>query len=302
MNRLNVTTLTPKLLAGPTFELMKGTCKSLIELEYFYEEVYKPTTEKLYWINPESRQYPHDLRKPLPLVPNSQGRHVIPFHHFINNDLEYLRGEDLVPNSMWSQVIVNYDKFALWEISHWGKKRRQFYAFASIRESARDVYSKRRIIAVTKGIRTSVYKFQRRRLPKTSDPRHLRHAASSRIGKSDKSQQQRQEEQIDAHMTTYTSSDDGTLRYIQTALNIRLKGIRMKLSASDFLEPNVQANVRAMIQAIDKRLKTRRIMQVWRDFVGVKTIRTGVDLRQLQRTIRLSRGAVPSKRRSVASK
>ncbi|GJY21476.1 hypothetical protein Tco_0394042 [Tanacetum coccineum] len=58
--------------------------------------------------------------------------------------------EDLVPNSMWSQVIVNYDKFALWGISHWGKKRRQFYAFAATRESARDVYSKRRIIAVTK--------------------------------------------------------------------------------------------------------------------------------------------------------
>ncbi|GJY49301.1 hypothetical protein Tco_0439257 [Tanacetum coccineum] len=175
MNRLNVQTLTPELLAGPTFELMKGTCKSLTELEYFCEEVYKATTEKLDWINPEGRQYPHDLRQPLPLVPNTQGRHVIPFHHFINNDLEYLRGgvssrkystsvtkttaadyghikwiEDLVPNSMWSQMIVKYDKFALWGISHWGKKRRQFYAFATSRESARDVYSKRRIIAVTK--------------------------------------------------------------------------------------------------------------------------------------------------------
>ncbi|GKE96568.1 hypothetical protein Tco_1581423 [Tanacetum coccineum] len=74
MNRLNVTTLTPELLAFPTFELMKGTCKSLTELEYFCEEVYKATTEKLDWINPEGRQYPHDLRKPLPLVPNSQGR------------------------------------------------------------------------------------------------------------------------------------------------------------------------------------------------------------------------------------
>ncbi|GJY83971.1 hypothetical protein Tco_0497347, partial [Tanacetum coccineum] len=50
MNRLNVQTLTPELLAGPTFELMKGTCKSLTELEYFCEEVYKATTEKLDWI------------------------------------------------------------------------------------------------------------------------------------------------------------------------------------------------------------------------------------------------------------
>ncbi|GKE45864.1 aldehyde oxidase GLOX [Tanacetum coccineum] len=39
--------LTPDTESGPTFELMKGTCKSLIKLEYFYEEVYKATTEKL---------------------------------------------------------------------------------------------------------------------------------------------------------------------------------------------------------------------------------------------------------------
>ncbi|GJY38635.1 hypothetical protein Tco_0424999 [Tanacetum coccineum] len=66
---------------------------SLTELEYFCEEVYKATTKKLDWINPEGRQYPHDLRNPLPLVTNSEGCHVIPFHHFINNDLEYLHGD-----------------------------------------------------------------------------------------------------------------------------------------------------------------------------------------------------------------
>ncbi|GKA96232.1 hypothetical protein Tco_0818327 [Tanacetum coccineum] len=175
MNRLNVTTLTPELLAGLTFELMKGTCKSLTELEYFCEEVYKATTEKLDWINPRRDANILLICESHTVVPNSQGRHVIHVY-FINNDLEYLRGgessrkystsvtktkaadygqikwiEDLVPNSMWSQVIVSYDKFALWGISHWGKKRRQFYAFATTRESARDVYSKRRIFAVTKG-------------------------------------------------------------------------------------------------------------------------------------------------------
>ncbi|GJX35393.1 hypothetical protein Tco_0246950 [Tanacetum coccineum] len=89
---LNVETLTPKLLAGPTFELMKGTCKSLVELEYFFKEVYKATTEQLDWHNPKGQQYPHDLRNPLPLIPNSCGRQVIPFDHFINNDLAYLCG------------------------------------------------------------------------------------------------------------------------------------------------------------------------------------------------------------------
>nr|GEY98458.1 hypothetical protein [Tanacetum cinerariifolium] len=42
-----VNTLTPDLLAGPTFELMKGSCTSLIELEYHLEEVYKETTDQL---------------------------------------------------------------------------------------------------------------------------------------------------------------------------------------------------------------------------------------------------------------
>nr|GFB46326.1 hypothetical protein [Tanacetum cinerariifolium]GFB46327.1 hypothetical protein [Tanacetum cinerariifolium] len=38
MHRLNVDTLTPDLLAGPTYELMRGSCTSLTELEYHLEE------------------------------------------------------------------------------------------------------------------------------------------------------------------------------------------------------------------------------------------------------------------------
>nr|GEV09641.1 hypothetical protein [Tanacetum cinerariifolium] len=92
LNRLKVDTLTLELLAGPIFKLMKGSYKSLVELEYFFKEVYKATTDQLDWNNPEGQQYPHDLCKPLPLIPNSRGRRVIPFYHFINNDLAYLSG------------------------------------------------------------------------------------------------------------------------------------------------------------------------------------------------------------------
>nr|GEV82734.1 retrovirus-related Pol polyprotein from transposon TNT 1-94 [Tanacetum cinerariifolium] len=53
LNQLKVDTLTIELLAGLTFELMKGLCKSLVELEYFLEEVYKATTNQLDWNNPE---------------------------------------------------------------------------------------------------------------------------------------------------------------------------------------------------------------------------------------------------------
>nr|GEY74875.1 hypothetical protein [Tanacetum cinerariifolium] len=92
MNQLNVDTLTPELLVGPTYELMKGSCKSLVKRKFFFKEVYKATTDQLDWNNLEGHQYPHNLLKPLPLIPNSRGLRVIPFDHFINNDLKYLCG------------------------------------------------------------------------------------------------------------------------------------------------------------------------------------------------------------------
>nr|GEX01172.1 hypothetical protein [Tanacetum cinerariifolium] len=59
-------TLTPGLLAGPTNELMKESCKSLVELEFFLEEVYKATPDQLDWVNPEgasSRKYTTSVTK-----------------------------------------------------------------------------------------------------------------------------------------------------------------------------------------------------------------------------------------------
>ncbi|GJU25234.1 hypothetical protein Tco_1163855 [Tanacetum coccineum] len=134
MNRLKVDTLTPELLAGPTFELMKGTCKSLVELEYLFEEVYKTTTDKLYWNNHEGhRTYATSITK----------TKAADYGH-----IKWI--EELVPNTMWSQITVSYDKYALYEISHWGRKHQQIYGFAANKESAHDVYYKHRIIAVTK--------------------------------------------------------------------------------------------------------------------------------------------------------
>nr|GEU92301.1 copia protein [Tanacetum cinerariifolium] len=53
MNWFKLDTLTLELLASPTYELMKGSCKSLVELEFFLKEVYKATTNQLDWNNPE---------------------------------------------------------------------------------------------------------------------------------------------------------------------------------------------------------------------------------------------------------
>ncbi|GJU45457.1 hypothetical protein Tco_1202723 [Tanacetum coccineum] len=62
-------------------------------------------------------------------------------------DLKWI--EDLVPN-LWSPVQVKYDQHAYLGTSHWGPKRQRFYEYASNMTSSKDVYSRRRIIAVTR--------------------------------------------------------------------------------------------------------------------------------------------------------
>ncbi|GJT51407.1 hypothetical protein Tco_0977564 [Tanacetum coccineum] len=131
---------TPKL--GPTFNLLKGTCKSCTELEYHFRECFKAVNDRLDWTNHEGHQYPFDLSKSLPLI-EVQGHQVVPSNYFINNDLEYLKGGSLsrkyttsttktraakydniegikdMVSTLWSLVKIAYDKYALWGILHW---------------------------------------------------------------------------------------------------------------------------------------------------------------------------------------
>nr|GEX03313.1 hypothetical protein [Tanacetum cinerariifolium] len=92
MHWLKIDNITQEVLFGPTYDLIKGTCRSVVELEYHLEEVIKATSDRLYWHNPKGKPYPHDLSKPLSLILNERGRQVIPLDHFINNALEYLKG------------------------------------------------------------------------------------------------------------------------------------------------------------------------------------------------------------------
>nr|GEW37945.1 hypothetical protein [Tanacetum cinerariifolium] len=292
MNQLRVDTLTPKLLAGPTFELMKGSCKSLIEIEYHLEEVYKATIDQLDWVNPEGEQYPHNLLQPIPLIPNNRGRRVIPFAHFINNDLEYLRGG----------------------------KRQQFYSFAINREFAYDVYSKRRIIAVTnlKIVEWHSYKhldwitvrrnddklynfkegnFKRLRLQDIEDMLLLlvqgkltnltveeRFALTSLLGcLQEASLSSDDKKNRLMRIDKLHKFSDGTLNDVRTALDDRLKGIKMHYLPQTIWRKGDKDRAVAMIQATDKMLKTRRIMRSLEKFIGGRLYEG--DFQMLQRTI-----------------
>ncbi|GKE41399.1 hypothetical protein Tco_1468683, partial [Tanacetum coccineum] len=46
--------------------------------------------------------------------------------------------------------MLKYDKHAYWGTSHWGPKCQHFYGFGANMFSSKDVYSRKRIIAVTR--------------------------------------------------------------------------------------------------------------------------------------------------------
>nr|GEX77997.1 hypothetical protein [Tanacetum cinerariifolium] len=229
----------PAVHGSPTYELMKGSCKSLIELEYHLEEVFKATTDQLDWVNPED--YGH---------------------------IKWI--EDLVPSTMWIEEPIGYDKHALWGVSHWGRKRQQFYGFAVNRESARDVYSKRRIIVVIelKIIEWHIYKH----LDWITMRRTMISFISSRKDKDKRNRLMRIDE--------LHKFSDGTLTDVRTALDDRLKGIRMQYLPQSIWRKSDKDRAAAMIQAIDKRLKTRRIMRSLEQFVGGRLVDAAMELKE----------------------
>nr|GEY80570.1 hypothetical protein [Tanacetum cinerariifolium] len=311
MNRLGVDTLTPELMAGPTYELIWGSCNSLTELEYHLEEVYKVTTDQLDWDNPEGQQYPHNLLQPLLLIPDNRGRRAIPFAHFINNDLEYLWGG---ASSQKYTTSVTKTKAADYGHIKWIEDL--FYGFAVNWESTLDVYSKRRIIAVTdlkimewhnykhldwilvRRDDDKIYKFKegdfkRLRLQDIEDMLLLlRRVEDLQLGvesyekrlnltnpdtyRSDLKQREAYTAYSNPRGFIYQNKDkknrlmridelqkfsDGTLNDVRNALDDRLKGIRMQYLPTTIWRKGDKDRAAAMIQAIDKMLKTRRIMR-----------------------------------------
>ncbi|GJR74898.1 uncharacterized mitochondrial protein-like protein [Tanacetum coccineum] len=232
MNRLKVDTLTPELLAGPTFELMKRS----------------------YWNNPGGQQYPHDLRKSLPLIPNSRGHRVIPFDHFINNDLEYLKcgvkcrlamtnmhsgethiGGENDNNSMDLRLTEN-----LLEMST---------------PNAESLLDDDKLYKFKEG------DFKRLRIQYIKDMLLLL-VQGKLINLT-----------VEEHLAFNFS--DGTLNDVRTALNDLLKGIRMPYLPQTIWRQSDRDKAGAMIKSIDIQLKTRRIYcgSLEEKFVSGRTVR-----------------------------
>nr|GEU77821.1 hypothetical protein [Tanacetum cinerariifolium] len=118
---------------GPAYNILKGTCRSYVELDYNMEECYKALVDQLDWNNPEGNRYPFDLSKPLPLVMlgNTQ---IVSVDYFFNNDLAYLQGGSTDRTYTTSLTKIKAAKYDLPRIKIWVSKH--------------DVYSTKRILAV----------------------------------------------------------------------------------------------------------------------------------------------------------
>ncbi|GJR38658.1 hypothetical protein Tco_1214342 [Tanacetum coccineum] len=199
--------------------------------------------------------------------------------------------EDLVPNIIVVSYRSNYDKYALYGISHWERKRQQFYGFDDNRESAHDVYYKRRITAEgdfkrlrLQDIKDMMILLVQGKLTNLNVEERLAFSVSLRMFTRSIVIQRRIEDlQLGVESFIYQNKDkknklmhidklhkfsDGTLDDVRTALNNRLKGIRMEYLPQTIWRQSDKERAAAMIQAIDKQLKSRRIMRSLDRFVG----------------------------------
>ncbi|GKB43271.1 hypothetical protein Tco_0888213 [Tanacetum coccineum] len=273
LNGLKIKNLTQEILLGPAFKLLKGTRSNFAELEYNFDECYKALSEKLDWENPEGGDYPFDLSKPLPLITRGK-RQRVPFEYFINNDTSI---EDKVPN-IWSHVKVAYDRYALWGISHWREQRKSFYAYARGIKSIGDVYSTKRMLAVThvkiNDIEDMLLLVVQNWLTNLSGDDAADFAIALRMFT--RSLYPRRSDEL------YKFSD-GMLTRLLSSLEDITKNIDMEYLPKRRWSTLEKKRAHFMIKDINKLLKERRMMRSLEKFVGGRLY--GTDLRLLQRTI-----------------
>nr|GEW62561.1 hypothetical protein [Tanacetum cinerariifolium] len=311
--------------------------------EWFQKQKKPPTLDR--------QQYPHNLLKPLSLIPNSQSRRVIPFDHFINNDLEYLCGgafsrkyttsvaktkaayyghikwiEDLVPCTMWSQEPVSYDKHALWHnYKHldWITVRRdddKLYKFkegdfkrlriqdikdmllllvqgkltnltveerfafnVSLRMFTRSIVIQQRLEDLQLGVESYQKKLNLTKPNTYRSDLKRKEAYTAYSNPRGFIYQNKDKHNRLMRIDKLYKFSDGTLNDVRTALDDRLKGIRMKYLPQTIWRKSDKERAAAMIQAIYKQLKTRRIMRSLEKFVGGRLYEG--DFRMLQLTI-----------------
>ncbi|GJR15712.1 hypothetical protein Tco_0798364 [Tanacetum coccineum] len=254
----------------------------------------KPLTIRLE--PPEGLHYPHEYEKPTTIDTQfSASSFVIPFDHFINNDLEYL--SDGVSSQKYAASVtktkaVDYGHIK-W-IEDLGRKRQQFYGFDANNGIARDVYPNaeyccHKACEIVYWHNTSILigslfvgmmkavQFKSKAVLKSFASKTSKTSCFFLFNAIDKFTIEGTGPLAvnlllkNVHTEIEALSfqrRDGTLNDVRTALNDRLKGIRMEYLPQTIWRQSDKDKAGAMIQAIDKQLKTKKIMRSLENFVG----------------------------------
>nr|GEZ19083.1 hypothetical protein [Tanacetum cinerariifolium] len=240
MNRLNKDTLTPELLAGPTYELMKGSFKSL-------------------FIRDKDLQESKDLQSGLKTW------------YLVQSGVKYrsaminiLSGESLIGGANVNSFMDLRSTGSLLEIDD--DKLYKFKEGDLKRLRIQDI--KDTLLLLPDTYRSDLK--HKEAYTAYSNPRGFIYK--------NKDKQNRLMRIDELHKFR-----DDMLNNVRTALDDRLKGIQMKYLPQTIWKISENERAAIMIQAIDKQLKTRRIMRSLEKFVG-RRLYDG-DFRMLQQTI-----------------
>nr|GEZ79420.1 hypothetical protein [Tanacetum cinerariifolium] len=218
MNRLDVDTLTPELLAGPTYELIRGSCNSLTELEYHLEEFYG------FAVNRESALDVYSKRRIIAVTDLK----MVEWHNYKHLDWISVRRDD---DKIYKFKEGDFKRLRLQDIEDMllllvqGKLSNltieERFAFnVSLRMFTRSIVIQRPVEDLQLGVKS----YQKR-------------------------------------LNLTKADNDETLNDVRNALDDHLKGIRMQYLPTIIWRKGDKDIAAAMIQAIDKMLKTRRIMR-----------------------------------------
>nr|GEU63446.1 retrovirus-related Pol polyprotein from transposon TNT 1-94 [Tanacetum cinerariifolium] len=283
-------TLTLELLAGLIYELKKGLCKSLVELEFFLEEVYKATSDQLDWNNPEGQESARDVYSKRRIIVVTEHQ-IVELHN--NKHLDWImvcRDDD----KLYKFKEGNFKRLRIQDIedmlllSVQGKLTNltveERFAFnVSLRMFTRSIVIQRRVEDLQLGVKSyqkklNLTKPDTYRTDLKSKEAYTAYSNPKGFIYQNKDKQNRLMRIDELHKFS-----DGTLNDVRTALDDRLKGIRMKYLPQAIWIKSDKERAASMIQAIDKQLKTRRVMRSREKFVGGRLYEG--DFRMLQRTI-----------------
>ncbi|GKC96542.1 hypothetical protein Tco_1161984 [Tanacetum coccineum] len=284
MNRLKIDNLTKELLVGPVYNLLKGTCKSYVELEYTMEECYRALFEQLDWNNPEGHRCPYYRTKPLPMQMSSQCHQFVPADFFFNNDLKYLKGGSNDKKYTASTTKSKATRYALLGISYWRTKRHNFYGYTTKMVSKHNVYSTKRILSIIsvkvnewQGLKTFSWG---RKLPEEAQLHHPRTQdvdMSCRPAYTTLSNPQGVIYEDNLKRKRFIRAEelhkfsDGTLISVRDTMSQMLHELHlgyyktMRRRQWTILD---QQRTRIMIKAINQKLLDKRIMRSLEKFVG----------------------------------